>query len=325
MKTNKILSILPIFLLGTTLFYFSSCPTGNIGGGESSKSTIKFTQPSWAINQAGNVQITIQAPSILFYNPNSGLSYTIPMSYTNSIYTASNSQLTVTYIISTYGTITPSSGSFNPQKPIYNPSTRSITVITYPLQTLQLKLPPGLQAVPSSLPIVIQYNISNVQTNVLIPLVLKNTRSGMTLTEPVYYSSSPVIPTSNNVQITEGGGYATFSISFKDAVGCFSAMNPSLGEIPQINIESIILQINAGGQLINVQNGQNGFYCTPTGTVPLQSASIVCQIDMNQLSSSYPSIQNDLNSDVGVIGGVLINITYNCQEKISFNIPLNET
>ncbi|MGC9133474.1 MAG: hypothetical protein ACP5GJ_03695 [Nanopusillaceae archaeon] len=327
MKTNKVLSILPIFLLGTTLFYFSSCPTVNIntGSGGSSGSTVQFTQPSWAINQAGNVQITIQSPSMLFYNPNLGLSYTLPMSYTNSIYTESNNQLTVTYQIATYGNISPSSGSFTPQTPIYNPSSKSITVITYPLQALQLKLPSGLQAVPSSLLIEIQYNISNVQTNIEIPLILKNTNSGITLTEPIYYSSSPVIPTSNSIQITEGGGYATFSLSLEDALGCFSAMNPSLGEIPEINIDNTVLQLNAGGQLINVQNGQNGFDCAPTGTIPLQSAAIVCQINMNQLASSYPSIQSALSSNVGVIGGVLINITYNCEEQTSFSIPLNET
>ncbi len=81
--------------------------------------------------------------------------------------------------------------------------------------------------------------------------------------------------------------------------------------------------LSIGSTTIN--NGQDGFSCNPTGNIPLSAAAVGCQINMNELQGALPSIAGQLSSPTGVFANILINLTYNCEEEVSFNIPVNET
>ncbi len=73
MKAGRFIYLLPILFAGTSLFYFSTCPIGNIGFRNSGffnsgSSGSNLYQPSWAVSQPGNLYIYVQAPSSLNYS-----------------------------------------------------------------------------------------------------------------------------------------------------------------------------------------------------------------------------------------------------------------
>jgi hypothetical protein len=326
MKAGRFIYLLPILFAGTTLFYFSTCPIGNIGFGNlgffnSGSSSSNLYKPSWALNQPGNVYIYVQAPSSLNYSESSGLNYTLPLIYVNNIYTMSNSPLEVSYYVYSYALSSPYSGNFNAEPATYNSSSDQLIPSNSTLGNIEVSLSPDIQAVPSQIPIVVEYNISNVVTNVLIPLQLNYSNGSITLSEPAYYSSSPITPASSNINVNENDGNVSFSISFQDSVGCFSNVYSNSQATFNVSAELSII----GTTLINIQNGEDGFSCSPTQNVSISSSSISCSIDLQQLAQSYPEIQNLLNSNIGIPAYVLMNLSYNCYEEFTYNIPVTET
>jgi hypothetical protein len=318
MKAGRFMYLLPILFAGTTLFYFSTCPIGNVGSGNSGFSNIgsessNSYKPSWALNQAGNVYLYIQAPSPLIYSESNGLNYKLPLVYVNNIYTMSNSQLKVSYYVYSYALSSPYSGNFNVEPAFYN-STSTIG-------NIEISLGPGLQTVPSQIPIVVEYNISNVVTNILIPLQLNYSNSQISLREPVYYSSSPITPVYSNINVNGINGIIYFSIAFQDSVGCFSNAYSSNQATFNISAELRII----GSKQIDILNGDNGFSCNPIQNVPISSSTVLCSINLHQLAQNNPEIQNLLNSNFVVPAYVLMNLSYNCYEKIVYNIPVIKT
>jgi len=209
MKAGRFIYLLPILFVGTTLFYFSTCPIGNIGSGNLgffNMGSSNLYKPSWALSQPGNVYIYVQAPSSLNYSESNGLDYKLPLIYVNNIYTMSNSQLGVSYYVYSYALSSPYSGNFNAEPATYNSSSDQLIPSNSTIGNIEVSLSPGIQAVPSQIPIVVEYNISNVVTNVLIPLQLNYSNGSITLSEPVYYSSSPVTPASSNINVNENDG-----------------------------------------------------------------------------------------------------------------------
>jgi len=325
MKSGRFIYMLPILFVGTTLFYFSTCPIGNIGSGNSrffNSENSNLYKPSWALNQPGNIYLYIQTPPSLNYSESNGLDYKLPVIYVNNIYTMSNSQLGVSYYIYSYALSSPYSGNFNAEPAIYNSSSSNQLVPSNStIGNIEISLSPGLQAVPTQIPIVVEYNISNVITNVLIPLQLNYSNGQITLSEPVYYSSSPITPTYSNINVNETNGNVYFSISFQDSVGCFSNVYSNNQATFNVNAELDIIAANK----IDIPNGKEGFSCTPTRNVPINSSTISCNIDMQKLSQNNPEIQNLLNSNLGLQAYVLMNLSYNCYEKYIYNIPVTKT
>jgi hypothetical protein len=326
MKAGRFMYLLPILFAGTTLFYFSTCPIGNIGSGNlgffnSGSSSSNLYQPSWALNQPGNVYIYVQAPSSLNYSESSGLNYTLPLIYVNNIYTMSNSPLEVSYYVYSYALSSPYSGNFNAEPATYNSSSDQLIPSNSTIGNIEVSLSPGILAVPSQIPIVVEYNISNVVTNVLIPLQLNYSNSSITLSEPVYYSSSPITPASSNINVNEIDGNIYFSISFQDSVGCFSNVYSNSQATFNVNAELRII----GSTPIDIPNGGEGFSCNPTQNVPISSSSISCIINLQQLAQNNPEIQNLLNSNLEIPAYVLMNLSYNCYEGVTYNIPVTKT
>ncbi|BBL45625.1 hypothetical protein MJ1_0467 [Nanobdella aerobiophila] len=325
MKGQKILSLIPLVGLSVILFNFAVCPsTGFSNSSKSSSSgalnlqSPSFNQPTWAPSVPGNVQLSIVGPSVLYYNPSTGSQYSFSLQTSNSFYLGSNQPVNVNYQISTYGDLTPSSGSFNANPAFYIDN--SIKPVQQPIQSATLSLPSGLQSTLSSIPITIDYNISNMYTQIYIPMILVNSLEGLNQTDPVFYTASPIVPNSNNVYITMGGGYAAFSFSLVDT-GCFSGLNTNQDQLPEVDISNVELQIASGNNVQTIQNGNSGFSCNPSGNIYLSDAYIECTINMNQLGSS---IQSALNSDTGVQAAILMNVTYTCQEQTQINIPLKD-
>jgi len=324
MKAGRFIYLLPILFAGTTLFYFSTCPVGNIGFGNfgfSNSGSSNLYQPSWAVSQPGNVYIYVQAPSSLNYSESSGLNYTLPLIYVNNIYTMSNSPLEVSYYVYSYALSSPYSGNFNAEPATYNSSSDQLIPSNSTLGNIEVSLSPDIQAVPSQIPIGVEYNISNVVTNVLIPLQLNYSNGSITLSEPVYYSSSPVTPASSNINVNENDDNLSFSISFQDSVGCFSNVYSDSQATFNVSAELSII----GTTLINIPNGEEGFSCSPTQNVSISSSSISCSIDLQQLAQNNQGIQNLLNSNLGIPAYVLMNLSYNCYEEFTYNIPVTKT
>jgi len=324
MKSGKFVYLLPILFTGTTLFYFSTCPIGNIGSGNLgffNMGNPNLYKPSWALNQPGNVYLYIQAPSSLNYSESSGLNYNLPVIYVNNIYTMSNSQLEVSYYIYSYALSSPYSGNFNAEPPAYNSSSNQLIPSNSTIGNIEVSLSPGLQLVPTQIPIVVEYNISNVVTNILIPLQLNYSNSQITLSEPVYYSSSPITPVSSNINVNETNGNIYFSISFQDSVGCFSNIYSNSQATFNVNAELDIIAANQ----IDIPNGEEGFSCTPTQNVLINSSTISCSINIQQLAQNNPEIQNLLNSNLEIPTYVLMNLSYNCYEENIYNIPITKT
>jgi hypothetical protein len=324
MKSGRFVYLLPILFTGTTLFYFSTCPIGNIGSGNLgffNMGNSNLYKPSWALNQPGNVYLYIQAPSSLNYSESSGLNYNLPVIYVNNIYTMSNSQLEVSYYIYSYALSSPYSGNFNAEPPTYNSSSNQLIPSNSTIGNIEVSLSPGLQIVPTQIPIVVEYNISNVVTNILIPLQLNYSNSQITLSEPVYYSSSPITPVSSTINVNETNGNIYFSISFQDSVGCFSNVYSNSQATFNVNVELDIIAANQ----INIPNGVGGFLCTPTQDVPINSSTISCSINIQQLAQNNPEIQNLLNSNLEIPAYILMNLSYNCYEENIYNIPITKT
>jgi hypothetical protein len=324
MKAGRFIYLLPILFVGTTLFYFSTCPIGNIGSGNLgffNMGNSNLYKPSWAVSQPGNVYIYVQAPSSLNYSESSGLDYKLPLIYVNNIYTMSNSQLEVSYYVYSYALSSPYSGNFNAEPATYNSSSDQLIPSNSTIGNIEVSLSPGLQVVPSQIPIIVEYNISNVVTNVLIPLQLNYSNSQITLSEPVYYSSSPITPVSSNINVNEVDGNIYFSISFQDSVGCFSNVYSNSQATFNVNAELDII----GTTPINIPNGGGGFSCNPTQNVPISSSSISCIINLQQLAQNNPEIQNLLNSNLGMPAYILMNLSYNCYEEVTYNIPVTKT
>jgi len=324
MKSGRFIYMLPILFAGTALFYFSTCPIGNIGSGNSgffNSGNSNLYQPSWALNQPGNIYLYIQAPSSLNYSESNGLDYKLPVIYVNNIYTMSNSQLEVSYYVYSYALSSPYSGNFNAEPAIYNSSSNQLVPSNSTIGNIEVSLSPGLQLVPTQIPIVIEYNISNIITNILIPLQLNYSNSQITLREPVYYSSSPITPAYSNINVNETNGNIYFSIAFQDSVGCFSNVYSNNQATFNVNAELDIIAANQ----IDILNGEGGFSCTPTQNVPINSSTISCSINMQQLSQNNPEIQNLLNSNLGLQAYVLMNLSYNCYEEDVYNIPVTKT
>ncbi|MFP3256403.1 MAG: hypothetical protein RXO36_01140 [Candidatus Nanopusillus acidilobi] len=323
MKAGRFVYLLPILFAGTTLFYFSTCPIGNIGSGNLgffNSGSSNLYKPSWAVSQPGNVYIYVQAPSSLNYSESSGLNYTLPLIYVNNIYTMSNSQLEVSYYVYSYALSSPYSGNFNAEPATYNSSSDQLIPSNSTIGNIEVSLSPGLLAVPSQIPIVVEYNISNVVTNILIPLQLNYSNSSITLSEPVYYSSSPITPTSSNINVNEIAGNIYFSISFQDSVGCFSNVYSNSQATFNVNAELRII----GSTSIDIPNGGEGFSCNPTQNVSISSSTISCIINLQDLGQKY-QLQNLLNSNLGVPAYILMNLSYNCYEENTYNIPVNKT
>ena len=324
MKAGRFVYLLPILFIGTTLFYFSTCPVGNIGTGGSGFSNVgssDLQKPSWALNQPGNVYLYIQAPSSLNYSKSSGLNYKLPLIYINDIYTMSNSQLEVSYYVRSYALSSPYSGKFNAEPAIYNSSSKKLSPSNSTIGNIEISLSSGYDTIPNNIQIVIEYNISNVVTNVLIPLQLNYSNTQTTSRKTVYYSSSPIIPTSSNINVNEINGNISFSITFKDSVGCFSNVYSNSQAIFNVNAELYII----GANKIHIPNGDKGFSCSPTQNVSINSSTISCSINIQQLAQNYPEIKNLLNSDLALPAYVLMNLSYNCYEKRSYNIRVTET
>jgi len=324
MKAGRFIYLLPILFVGTTLFYFSTCPIGNIGSGNLgffNMGSSNLYKPSWALSQPGNVYIYVQAPSSLNYSESNGLDYKLPLIYVNNIYTMSNSQLGVSYYVYSYALSSPYSGNFNAEPATYNSSSNQLSPSNSTIGNIEVSLSPGLQAVPSQIPIVIEYNISNVITNILIPLQLNYSNSQITLSEPVYYSSSPITPVSSNINVNETNGNIYFSISFQDSVGCFSNTYSNNQATFNVNAELSII----GANQINIPNGNEGFSCSPTQNVPINSSTISCSINLQQLAQNNPEIQNLINSNLEIPAYILMNLSYNCYEEVTYNIPVTKT
>jgi len=153
-----------------------SVPFGNLFGnlGSSNSGSSNLYQPSWAVSQPGNVYIYVQAPSSLNYSESSGLNYTLPLIYVNNIYTMSNSQLEVSYYVYSYALSSPYSGNFNAEPAAYNSSSDQLIPSNSTIGNIEVSLSPNLVAVPSQIPIGVEYNVSNVVTNVLIPPIILN-------------------------------------------------------------------------------------------------------------------------------------------------------
>ncbi len=326
MKAGRFMYLLPILFVGTTLFYFSTCPIGNVGSGNfgffniGSGSSNSY-KPSWALNQAGNVYLYIQASSSLNYSESNGLNYKLPLVYVNNIYTMSNSQLNVSYYVYSYVLSSPYSGNFNAEPAFYNSTSNRLSPSNSTIENIEISLSPGLQTVPSQIPIVVEYNISNVVTNILIPLQLNYSSSQISLREPIYYSSSPITPVDSNVNVNEINGIMYFSIAFQDSVGCFSNAYSSNQATFNITAELRII----GSKQINILNGDDGFSCNPIQNVPISSSTVLCSINLQQLTQNNPEIQNLLNSNFVVPAYVLMNLSYNCYEKRVYNIPVTKT
>jgi len=324
MKSGRFIYMLPILFAGTAIFYFSTCPIGNIGSGNSgffNSGNSNLYQPSWALNQPGNIYLYIQAPSSLNYSESNGLDYKLPVIYVNNIYTMSNSQLEVSYYVYSYALYSPYSGNFNAEPAIYNSSSNQLVPSNSTIGNIEVSLSPGLQVVPTQIPIVLEYNISNVITNILIPLQLNYSNSQITLSEPVYYSSSPITPAYSNINVNETNGNIYFSIAFQDSVGCFSNVYSNNQATFNVNAELDIIAANQ----IDILNGKGGFSCTPTQNVQINSSTISCSINMQQLSQNNPEIQNLLNSNLGLQVYVLMNLSYNCYEEDIYNIQVTKT
>jgi len=333
MKAGRFIYLLPILFAGTTLFYFSTCPIGNIGlgnlgsllgffnSGSSSSGSTLYYKSSWTLNQPGNIYIYVQAPSSLNYSESSGLSYALPLIYVNNIYTMSNSLLEVSYYVNSYALNSSYSGNFNAAPATYNSSSDQLIPSNSTIENIEVSLSPNIQAVPSQIPIGVEYNISNVVTNVLIPLQLNYSNGSITLSEPVYYSSSPVTPASSNINVNENDGNVSFSISFQDSVGCFNNVYSNSQATFNVSAELSII----GTTLINIPNGEDGFSCSPTQNVSISSSSISCSIDLQQLAQTQSGIQNLLNSNLGIPAYVLMNLSYNCYEEFTYNIPVTKT
>ena len=168
---------------------------------------------------------------------------------------------------------------------------------------------------------------------------------------PSKSSQSIIAPTDTNVIVYENGNNVNFAFNLKYSGGCnnnidtINIQDPSLHiliysfdpkELSHYNNYfrnlSYITDTNKDLQdvywtawyiakkyEITVQNNQYGFSCKPIGVVKLNpTVTISCSIDLNQLKSNpqIRNIENNINS-VGNSslwsGGVIINVSYNCQ------------
>lgn len=317
MRINKYLIFIPIFLLA----YFTACNTPGPNS-NSSNNLNQFQKPYWAVDQPG--YITFNSPTLnsqVVYNKNSGSSYSIYIQYQNNIFFDKSTKLNLEWqIFSSVGYVNPSSGSLELSQGVSNgnivePSIGQIGPIT-------LKIGSGLQSV-QNLNIVFNYTLSNVETRIEIPMLIKAPSEGesqQTEYIPVYYSSSPIVP-SNNAELTllpGSQGQAILQFSIQDDYDCLNEQNNIQ---PTVNIKEFELVNEINGQAIDLLNGNSEVTCDISGNQLLLFngvANITCYIPY----SVFGQYQNNVLTS-GISAYLYMVLTYNCQGQLTYNVPVS--
>ncbi len=221
MRKGVINFLLVLPLLGAVML-FSAC---TLPFGSSSQKVKPYERPSWAVNKPGTITLNIpDLPPIIEYDPNTGYNSSFSLTYTSTIYTGEHKEYAVKYnvISSITGPIT--NGTFNAEEADYD----NIKGKIYPFEgnvkeNLRFIIPKGLEGLTQA-NLLINYNISGLETKILIPLDVRRPPAGTisTLKVPIYYSASPLVPTSDEASVEVAPYRIIVSFSVGDAIGCLS-------------------------------------------------------------------------------------------------------
>lgn len=317
---KRFLVYLPLFIL---LEFAAGCNMiPQLSGPQNNNSGSNPNVPLWAANQVGSVSFNMNIQPML-YSSSSGGSSQITISYTSTLWVGDPS-VTFPATISLVGSgqISPSSESINIQQGIYNPSTRSLTPLTSTAFTSTVSIPGGISNFNTQGTIVLEYNITNLYTKIIgsVGLSLPEGLSQTTNNMQLYYTATPIVPTSDSIQVYTEYGISYFTININDLGGCFGPNVPQSERYVQLQKLDLIL---VGSQPLEESYDSDIFKCVgiePNGEIPIP-ASITCYIYWEKLPSSYQQVIRTSQ----LIAQLEMEYTYICSGEVSGTFQIIST
>jgi len=293
-------SLVFVIPLLATLMLFQAC---SLPGGKS-QNVQPFQRPTWAVNKYGSIDLYISnLDTVIDYNPSEGYSTTYTLSYKSSVYTGGGKYKVSYEIISSVSGVI-DRGSTDIEEASYESTSGALYASEGDIKNFNFEIPKNLEGL-MNVNLVINYNISSLETKIIIPIDVKKPTSGTALTTeaPIFYSASPVIPNSDKakLEVTSRRIIVTFNII--DSGNCFSNYKRS----PSVNYN--VKLIHAGRE-VNIVS------CNPSSLRSFP-AQIICSINVD----GDEGVKSAFNSGAGVHLELSIDIgPYDCMISRSYVI-----
>jgi len=297
-------SIIIVMPLLASLMLFQAC---SLPGGKS-QNIQPFQRPEWAVNKYGNIDLYVSnLDTAIDYNPNEEYSTTYTLSYKSNVYTGGG-RYTVSYeiISSVSGVI--DRGSTQIEEASYESTTGALYASEGDIKNFNFVIPKGLEGLVN-VNLVINYNISDLRTKIIIPIDVKRPASGTVLTTeaPIFYSASPIVPSSDKAKLEVSSRRIVVTFNIGDLGGCFSNYN----RLPTITYNARLIY---GGSEVKILS------CNPSSLRSFP-AQIICSINVD----GNEDVKKAFNSEAGVHLELSIDIgPYNCTISRSYTIQVRK-
>jgi len=303
-------SVILVIPLLAAVMLFNACPIPFAKAHE----VPPFQRPEWAVNKYGNIDLYVSdLDTIIDYNPNEGYSAIHTLSYTSTVYTGGG-KYTVSYEItsSILGVI--DRGSTQIEEASYESTTGALHASEGDIKNFNFVIPKSLEGL-QNVTLVISYNISGLRTKIVIPIDVKRPASGTVLTTeaPIFYSASPVIPSSDKARLEVSSRKIIVMFNLSDFGGCFSKYKKYR------RFPSVIVSYDASLKYAD-REVKNILSCDPK-SLKIFPVQIICSINVD----GDESIKKAFNSEAGVHLELIIDVgPYDCMMSRSYTIQVRK-
>jgi len=307
---TSLLFIIP--LLGAVmLFQACSLPSPR----PKSQPVQPYQRPSWAVNKPGAIELSIpDIDTVIEYDPKTiyNTSYTLFIS--SAVYTGEKDKVyTIKYevISSVSGRI--KEGTINIGEAYYESTSGRIDPNETDLGSFYFVIPPNLEGL-LSVSLVVNYNVTGLLTKINIPIQIRKPPSGTfsTVSVPVFYSASPIVPKENTARVEVTSKRAIVSFNVTDAIGC-------LGGDRKTPI-SYTYKLRYANKEYTSEEG-SVISCMPSSSLRSLPTEIRCTINLEGDQDIYSSF----TSQAGVYLELEINIgPYNCTMSKLYMISIRK-
>jgi len=297
-------SIILVMPLLAALMLFQAC---SLPGGKS-QNVQPFQRPAWAVNKYGSIDLYVSnLDTAIDYNPNERYSTTYTLSYKSNVYTGGG-KYTVSYeIISSVSGVV-DRGSTSIEEASYESTSGALYASEGDIKNFNFEIPKGLEGLVN-VKLVINYNISGLKTKIIVPIDIKRPASGTVLTTevPIFYSASPVIPSSDKARLEVSSRRIVVTFNIGDLGECFS----SYRRLPTVTYDARLIY---AGREVNILS------CNPSNLRSFP-AQIICSINID----GDEGVKRAFNSEAGVHLELSIDIgPYDCMMSRSYTIQVRK-
>jgi len=302
-----LLFVIPLL---ASVMLFQTCPLKTEG--TTSTAPPSYKRPSWAVNAPGTIKLYIpDIDTVIEYDPNAGYTTTYTLAANSSIYTGGENNYTVQYEIVSSVSGVMASGSANIGEADYESSSGILYPNEQDINEFNFSVPPGLEGL-LSVSLVINYNITGLETNIVIPIQIKKPPSGTfsVINVPIFYSASPIVPKGSSAEVDVTPKKAIVLFNLTDATGCLSGYERP----PNLNY---VVELKYGSEEV----GQgNILSCMPSSIRGLPT-QIMCIINLDEDQNLYSMFTSEagayLELDIGVG-------PYTCMTSTLYTIPVSK-